>query len=71
MPSLLGLLKKQTDSFSGGFFAFGATALIAAVALALVSRSWEGVFVGRGGKAVTAESEPILAPAGALAEAKA
>src|ERR1051325_7654135 len=67
LPSVLGFLKKQTDSFSGGFFAFAATAFICAIALALVSRSWEGVFVGRGGKAVS-EVEPILEPAPALAQ---
>jgi MFS transporter, NNP family, nitrate/nitrite transporter len=53
LPSMLGYLHDQTGSFSGGFFAFGATALVCAGALALVSRSWQGAFVGQGGKAVT------------------
>jgi NNP family nitrate/nitrite transporter-like MFS transporter len=57
LPSLLGLLKDQTGSFSGGFFAFSAAGFVCAVTLTLVGRSWEGVFVARGGKAV-ASPEP-------------
>ncbi len=60
LPTFLGYLKDQTGSFAGGFFAFAAIGLICAVALAIVSRSWEGAFVGRGGKAVTA---PVAEPA--------
>ncbi len=62
LPTVLGYLKDQTGSFSGGFFAFGVTGLICAVTLAVVSRSWEGVFVGQGGKAVTAVPEPVAMP---------
>jgi NNP family nitrate/nitrite transporter-like MFS transporter len=66
LPSMLGYLRDQTGSFSGGFFAFGATSLICAGTLVLVSRSWEGVFVGQGGKAVPITSQslapPVLAP---------
>ena len=44
----------------------GATSLICAGTLVLVSRSWEGVFVGQGGKAVTMTPQslapPMLAP---------
>jgi NNP family nitrate/nitrite transporter-like MFS transporter len=61
LPSLLGYLKDQTDSFSGGFFAFGATGLLCAATLLLVARNWEGVFVGQGGKAVTTPSAKSLA----------
>ena len=58
LPSLLGYLKNQSGgSFSGGFFAFSATSLICAITLVIVSRKWEGAFVGRGGKAVSAASE--------------
>jgi NNP family nitrate/nitrite transporter-like MFS transporter len=57
LPTILGYLKDQTGSFSGGFFAFGATGLICAGTLALVGRSWEGVFVGQGGKAVMPPAE--------------
>ena len=60
LPTLLGYLKDQTDSFAGGFFAFGTTALICGVTLWIVGRSWEGVFVGQGGKAVTARPEPVV-----------
>lgn len=62
LPTVLGYLKDQTGSFSGGFFAFGVTGLICAGTLALVSRSWEGVFVGQGGKAVTTPIEPTPMP---------
>ena len=63
LPTLLGYLKDHTGSFSGGFFAFGVVGLICAGTLALVSRSWEGAFVGRGGKAVTAAPTAIPEPA--------
>jgi len=53
LPSLLGFLKDQTDSFSGGFFAFAAVGVFSAITLFIVGRSWEGVFVSAGGKAVT------------------
>jgi NNP family nitrate/nitrite transporter-like MFS transporter len=62
LPSMLGYLKDQTGYFSGGFFAFGATALICAATLAWVSRSWQGAFVGQGGKAVTSAA-PMPEPA--------
>ncbi len=61
LPTALGYLKDQTGSFSGGFFAFGVTSLICAGALVVVSRGWEGVFVGQGGKAVAPMPEPANA----------
>jgi NNP family nitrate/nitrite transporter-like MFS transporter len=68
LPTALGFLKDTTGSFSGGFFAFGVTSLICAGTLTLVSRGWEGVFVGQGGKAVTPGMEPGVAePSNALA----
>ncbi|MBM3992982.1 MAG: NarK/NasA family nitrate transporter [Planctomycetes bacterium] len=60
LPTALGYLKDQTGSFAGGFFAFAATALICAGVLAVVARSWQGVFVDQGGKAV---AEPVTEPA--------
>jgi NNP family nitrate/nitrite transporter-like MFS transporter len=60
LPTLLGYLKDRTDSFAGGFFAFGATGLLCAVTLWLVGRTWEGVFVAEGGKAVTTPAEPTV-----------
>jgi NNP family nitrate/nitrite transporter-like MFS transporter len=54
LPNLLGALKKWTDSFAGGFLAFALLAAGCAAVLALVSRGWEGTFVGRGGLAAGA-----------------
>ena len=62
LPSMLGYLRDQTDSFSGGFYAFGATGLICAGTLVVVSRSWEGVFVGHGGKAAPVTPDSLAAP---------
>jgi NNP family nitrate/nitrite transporter-like MFS transporter len=71
LPIILGALHHQNGSFSGGFFAFAATGLGCAGALAMVSRSWEGVFVGRGGKAVMQPiaPEPVAMPEPAQATA--
>jgi NNP family nitrate/nitrite transporter-like MFS transporter len=69
LPNLLGGLKQLTDSFAGGFLTFAAVALGCAAVLALVSRTWEGTFVGRGGLAANA---PVVPERGAaLADAKA
>ena len=51
LPTLLGGLKQVTDTFAGGFLIFGLAAFACAGALVYVSRSWEGVFIGRGGLA--------------------
>jgi NNP family nitrate/nitrite transporter-like MFS transporter len=67
LPTLLGSLRQLTGSFGGGFLFFALIGLGCAVTLAWVSRSWEGVFIGRGGVASAAESS--LVPAG-LAEAE-
>lgn len=67
LPSLLGYLKDQTDSFSGGFFAFAIVGMFSAIALYVVGRSWEGVFVGQGGKAVTPDA-PLPEPTPGFAE---
>ncbi len=68
LPNLLGGLKQLTGSFAGGFLVFAAVGLACAGLLALVSRTWEGTFVGRGGLAAGAPAdEPAVA---AMAEAK-
>lgn len=68
LPNLLGSLKQITGSFSGGFFTFGLVGCFGcAAALAYASRSWQGVFVGRGGVAPGA----VPASLGAFAEAEA
>ena len=49
LPNLLGSLKQITGSFSGGFLTFGLVGCFGcAAALTYASRSWQGVFVGRG-----------------------
>lgn len=63
LPSVLGYLKDQTGSFSGGFFAFAAMSLACGGALLLVSRGWD--FVAAGGRAVvpaTIETTPVALP---------
>ena len=68
LPNLLGSLKQITGSFSGGFLTFGLVGCFGCTAaLAYASRSWQGVFVGRGGVA----SGAVPASLGALAEADA
>jgi NNP family nitrate/nitrite transporter-like MFS transporter len=57
LPTVLGSLKHWTDSFAGGFALFALGCLASAAVLMAVSRTWQGVFVGRGGKA--AEPEPV------------
>src|SRR5260370_4450311 len=51
LPNLLGGLKKWTDSFAGGFLIFAVVGFGCAALLTVVSRAWEGTFVGRGGLA--------------------
>jgi NNP family nitrate/nitrite transporter-like MFS transporter len=69
LPNLLGGLKQLTGSFAGGFVSFALVGFASAAALAYVSRSWEGVFVGQGGLAAGAEPEPALEAAAAEATA--
>jgi len=63
LPNLLGGLKQLTDSFAGGFLAFGLTAVGCAVALTCVARSWESLFVGRGGLASVPSIHSMPVPA--------
>lgn len=51
LPTLLGGLKQFTGTFAGGFLIFGLVSLACAGLLIVVSRAWEGVFVGQGGLA--------------------
>jgi NNP family nitrate/nitrite transporter-like MFS transporter len=51
LPTLLGGLKQLTGSFASGFAIFALFGFASAVAILLVSRAWQGVFVGRGGLA--------------------
>ena len=60
LPTLLGGLKQWTGTFGGGFALFAGAALICAVLLQVVARSWEGVFVGQGGKAHVRVPEPTV-----------
>jgi NNP family nitrate/nitrite transporter-like MFS transporter len=73
LPNLLGGLKKWTDSFAGGFLTFAVIGFACAALLAVVSRTWEGTFVGRGGLAARPSGEVPVAPAStaSLAEAEA
>jgi NNP family nitrate/nitrite transporter-like MFS transporter len=51
LPTILGGLKQLTGSFASGFLLFAVGSFCCAGALVVVSRAWEGAFVGRGGKA--------------------
>src|SRR5205085_9225829 len=61
LPNLLGTLRQLTGSFSGSFLIFGLLGLGCAATLLYVSRSWEGVFVGQGGRAAKAGPETACA----------
>jgi NNP family nitrate/nitrite transporter-like MFS transporter len=71
LPNLLGGLRQLTSSFAGGFLTFAVVAFGGAVLLALVGRTWEGTFVGRGGRAASPAVDLPVVPETALAEAKA
>ena len=57
LPNLLGSLKQVTGTFAGGFLTFAVVGFGCAAALMYVSRSWEGVFVAKGGLAAPLEAE--------------
>jgi NNP family nitrate/nitrite transporter-like MFS transporter len=63
LPTVLGALRQWTGTFAGGFVLFAVGALACAVLMQVVSRSWEGVFVSRGGKAAPADAMPVPVPA--------
>ena len=65
LPTLLGSLRQWTHSYFGGFLAFALIGSTGAVALAFVSRSWEGTFLGKGGVVLagpTAGRVEVLTP---------
>ena len=57
LPTLLGSIKQLTGTFSYAFMIFALAALFCAAALVYASRSWEGVFLAKGGLSVTALTE--------------
>jgi MFS transporter, NNP family, nitrate/nitrite transporter len=71
LPNLLGSIKQLTGTFSYAFVIFAAMAVVCAAALVHASRSWEGVFLAKGGLAATPVAEPESALAGVEAEATA
>jgi NNP family nitrate/nitrite transporter-like MFS transporter len=54
LPTILGMLKQYTGSFASGFVIFAVGSIACAGVLLFVSKSWEGVFIERGGKAAPA-----------------
>jgi NNP family nitrate/nitrite transporter-like MFS transporter len=61
LPTILGSLKQWTGTFAGGFVLFAGGSVACMVLLQIVGRTWEGVFVSRGGKAAVPEVE-LLEP---------
>jgi NNP family nitrate/nitrite transporter-like MFS transporter len=51
LPTLLGGMRQLFGSFGGGFLIFALVGFGSAVTLLVVSRSWQGAFVGQGGLA--------------------
>jgi NNP family nitrate/nitrite transporter-like MFS transporter len=64
LPTVLGGLKGWTGSFAGGFLVFGLLALGCVAALRYVGRSWEGAFLGQGGRAPASEPARVPQPGG-------
>src|SRR5262249_34085377 len=62
LPTLLGTIKQLTGTFAGGWVLFGAGALGGCVGLLYVARSWQGAFLGNGGRATMAPVTPIEVP---------
>lgn len=56
IPLTMGYSKQYTGSYSMGFIFYAATALIALSVILLVQRSWTTSWVGKGGKALAAET---------------
>jgi NNP family nitrate/nitrite transporter-like MFS transporter len=56
LPNLLGSIKQVAGTFSYAFVIFALVAGLSAAALVYASRSWEGVFLGRGGLAPATEA---------------
>jgi NNP family nitrate/nitrite transporter-like MFS transporter len=70
LPTALGSIKQLTGTFAGGWVLFGAGALAGCVGLVYVARSWQGAFLGDGGRATTAPAVevPVETPAPAVAD---
>jgi MFS transporter, NNP family, nitrate/nitrite transporter len=58
LPSLLGVAKQVTGSFSVGLLGFGFVAFAGALGLVFVAPRWEREFLAKGGRAVTSQTEP-------------
>ena len=52
LPNVLGSLRQVFGTFAAGYAVFAVAAVVAAVALRYVARSWQGDFLGAGGVAV-------------------
>ena len=62
LPTLLGILKQSTGSFSGGFLSFAVVGGFGgALALAYASRGWRGIFIEEGGRAPAAVHSSLSA----------
>jgi NNP family nitrate/nitrite transporter-like MFS transporter len=57
LPTLLGSLRQVSGSYGGGFLIFATVGISCACLLLRVSRSWEGIFVGKGGLAANVNSD--------------
>ena len=57
LPTVLGNIKQLTGSFAGGFVLFSAIAIGGVVGLLYIGRSWQGAFLGEGGRAATVPTE--------------
>lgn len=58
LPTLIGLLKQLTGSFSGGLVTFAVISLGAFLTLILAQRRWVGDWVGHHGRVLSAEAGP-------------
>ena len=64
LPTVLGVMKQTTGSFSGGFLAFALTGGFGgALVLTYASRGWQGIFIGVGGRAADVAPAPRTLPA--------
>ncbi len=57
LPTMLGAVKQQTGTFTTGLIGFALLSFFCAVAVPLVARTWEKVFLVQGERAVLAVSE--------------
>ncbi len=70
IPNLMGLSKQHFGTFSYGFAAWGILAVVIFIMYLAVARRWAASWVGKGGKALTAEEYARRRPEGTVAEAK-